>query len=158
MPPAECRRALEPPFELISNVRLLAPAPGMVIQHMCIEPVFIFFICKTSDAPAATSDQKIRKKIKNISVYCSILQYTAVYCMYTAVYWTLRAFLHHIVFITRRAHKIHADTLSQAKPHDLRAGDLWLCALPGSSSWCRGLGPPPAPSRPGLVRGSRRQL
>jgi len=57
-----------------------APAPGMVIQHMCIEPVFIFFICKTSDAPAAASDQKIRKIIKNISVYCSILQYTAVYC------------------------------------------------------------------------------
>ena len=53
-----------------------APAPGMVIQHMCIEPVFIFFICKTSDAPAAASkgmsasDQKNKKrkeKIKNIS-------------------------------------------------------------------------------------------
>jgi len=99
----------------------------MVIQDMCIEPVFIFFICKTSDAPAAASDQKNKKKIKNISVYCSILQYTA-------VYWTLREFLHHIVFITRRAHKIHADTLAQAKPHDLRAGDVWLCALPGSSS------------------------
>ena len=36
---------------------------GMVIQHMCIEPVFIFFICNTSDAPAAGSDQK--NKIKN---------------------------------------------------------------------------------------------
>ena len=72
---------------------------------------------------------------KNNSVYRSILQYTA-------VYWTLRAFLHHIIFITRRAHKIHGDTLAQAKPHDLRAGDVWLCALPGSSSWYRGLGPP----------------
>ena len=89
-------------------------------------------------------NKKIRKKIKNISVYCSILQCTAVYCsmQYTAVYWTLRAFLHHIVFITRRAHKIHADTLAQANPHDLRAGDVWLCALPGSSSWCRGFAPP----------------
>jgi len=106
----------------------------MVIQHMCIEPVFIFSICKTSDAPAAASDKKNKKKNQK---HFSILQYTAVYCsilQYTAVYWTLRAFLHHIVFITRRAHKIHADTLAQAKPHDLRAGDVWLCALPGSSS------------------------
>jgi len=52
---------------------LTAPAPGTVIQHMCIEPVFIFFICKTSDAPAAASDQKIRKRSKTS-------QYTAVYC------------------------------------------------------------------------------
>ena len=92
---------------------------------------------------AAASDQKNKKKKKNKKSNTS--QYTAVYCSilwYTAVYWTLRAFLHHIVFITRRAHKLHADTLSQAKPHDLRAGDVWLCALPGSNSWCRGLGPP----------------
>jgi len=54
----------------------MAPAPGMVIQHMCIEPVFIFFICKTSNAPAAGSDQKNKKKNQK---HFSILQYTAVY-------------------------------------------------------------------------------